>query len=51
MGRWPNLFIVGAPRAATTSLTEYLEGHPDVRTRGSKPSMDPKARELLRVYP
>jgi len=26
----PNLFIVGAPKAATTSLYEYLNGQPDV---------------------
>ena len=28
--RRPNLFIVGAPKAGTTSLYEYLRGHPDV---------------------
>ncbi len=28
--KWPNLFIVGAARAGTTSLYEYLKGHPDV---------------------
>jgi hypothetical protein len=28
--RRPNLFIVGAPKCGTTSLYEYLEGHPDV---------------------
>lgn len=27
---WPNLFIVGAAKAGTTSLYEYLRGHPDV---------------------
>ena len=26
----PNLFIVGAPKSGTTSLYEYLSGHPDV---------------------
>src|SRR4051812_16580249 len=26
----PNLFIVGAPKAATTSLYDYLSGHPEV---------------------
>jgi hypothetical protein len=26
----PNLFIVGAPKAGTTSLYDYLAGHPDV---------------------
>ncbi len=28
--RWPNFFIVGAPRAGTTSLYHYLRGHPDI---------------------
>jgi hypothetical protein len=28
--RRPNLFIIGAPKAGTTSLYEYLRGHPDV---------------------
>lgn len=27
---WPNLFIVGAPRAGTTSLYHYLRAHPQV---------------------
>jgi len=27
---WPNLFIVGAAKAGTTSLYAYLRGHPDV---------------------
>jgi hypothetical protein len=27
---WPNLFIVGAGRAGTTSLAEYLGQHPDI---------------------
>jgi hypothetical protein len=27
---WPNLFIVGAPKSGTTSLFEYLSGHPQV---------------------
>jgi len=26
----PNLFIIGAPKSGTTSLYEYLAGHPDV---------------------
>jgi len=26
----PNLFIVGAPKAGTTSLYEYLAGHPQI---------------------
>lgn len=28
--RTPNLFIVGAPKSGTTSLYEYLKGHPEV---------------------
>jgi sulfotransferase family protein len=28
--RRPNFFILGAPKSGTTSLYEYLEGHPDV---------------------
>jgi hypothetical protein len=28
--RWPNLFIVGTPRAGTTSLWHYLGGHPEI---------------------
>jgi hypothetical protein len=28
--RVPNLFIVGAPKSGTTSMYEYLRGHPDV---------------------
>lgn len=28
--RWPNAFIVGAPKAGTTSLFRYLEQHPEV---------------------
>ena len=30
MERWPNFFIVGAPRAGTTSLHEYLNKIPDI---------------------
>ena len=30
MQRWPNLFIVGAAKAGTTSLAYYLQQHPDV---------------------
>src|SRR3954465_5413568 len=26
---WPNLFIVGAPKAGTTSLHTYIAGHRD----------------------
>jgi len=28
--RWPNLFIVGAPKSGTTSLYHWLKEHPDV---------------------
>jgi hypothetical protein len=28
--RWPNLFIVGAAKAGTTSLHDYLDQHPEV---------------------
>ena len=28
--RWPNLFIVGAPKGGTTTLWRYLDQHPDV---------------------
>jgi len=30
MERWPNFFIVGAPRSGTTSLYEYLKDVPEV---------------------
>ena len=30
MTHTPNLFIVGAPKSGTTSLYEYLKGHPQV---------------------
>jgi len=30
MERWPNFFIVGAPRAGTTSLYEYLKNVPGI---------------------
>ncbi|CAN5715668.1 hypothetical protein BH24CHL5_BH24CHL5_06540 [soil metagenome] len=30
MTRVPNLFIVGAPKSGTTSLYEYLKGHPEI---------------------
>jgi hypothetical protein len=34
--RWPNLFIVGVPRAGTTSLWHYLGCHPDIFTAAVK---------------
>ncbi len=30
MAHTPNLFIIGAPKSGTTSLYEYLKGHPQV---------------------
>ena len=30
MNKWPNLFIVGAPKAGTHSLYEYLNQHPSI---------------------
>ncbi len=30
MENWPNFFIVGAPKAGTTSLREYLIQHPEI---------------------
>lgn len=30
MPEWPNLFVVGAPKAGTTSLHRYLDQHPDI---------------------
>ena len=30
MSSWPNLFVVGAAKAGTTSLWRYLAAHPDV---------------------
>jgi len=30
MEKWPNLFIVGVPRAGTTSIYEYLKGIPGI---------------------
>jgi hypothetical protein len=28
--RWPDFYVVGAPKAGTTSLYEYLAGHPGI---------------------
>ena len=30
MTRFPNLFIIGAPKSGTTSLYHYLSGHPEI---------------------
>ena len=35
-GSWPNLFIVGAPKAGTTALYAYLKQHPGVFMSGVK---------------
>jgi hypothetical protein len=39
MARRPDLFIVGAPKAGTTSLYEYLDEHPDVYMSAVKEPM------------
>jgi hypothetical protein len=36
MERWPDFFIVGAPRAGTTTLYHWLRGHPDIFMPGVK---------------
>jgi hypothetical protein len=30
MSRLPNFFVVGAPKAGTTSLYHYLDQHPEI---------------------
>lgn len=30
MPQWPNLFVIGAAKAGTTSLHQILDGHPDI---------------------
>lgn len=30
MSRYPNLFIVGAPKSGTTAMAKYLNSHPDI---------------------
>lgn len=40
----PDLFIVGAPKAGTTSLYEYLKGHPQVFMSPAKEQ--PPRREM-----
>jgi hypothetical protein len=34
--RWPNLFLVGTPKAGTTSLWHYLGAHPEIHLGGLK---------------
>lgn len=36
MGRWPNLLIIGAHKAGTTSLHRYLDLHPDIQMSSHK---------------
>jgi hypothetical protein len=35
-GRWPNLLIIGAHKAGTTSLHRYLSVHPDIQMSSEK---------------
>jgi hypothetical protein len=35
-GRWPNLLIIGAHKAGTTSLHRYLAAHPDIQMSDHK---------------
>lgn len=35
-GRWPTLLIIGAHKAGTTSLYEYLNAHPEIRLSAEK---------------
>ena len=45
MAEWPNLFVVGAPRAGTTSLWAYLGQNPDVlMARMKEPNFFTKMR-------
>ena len=39
MPRKPDLFIVGAPKSGTTSMYEYLSGHPDIYMSPNKEPM------------
>lgn len=59
---WPNFFLVGAARAATTSLWEWLRGHPEIYMSplkethffaSGKPQVVPvirSEREYLRLF-
>ncbi|MDQ3821894.1 MAG: sulfotransferase [Actinomycetota bacterium] len=48
---WPNLFVVGAARAGTTSLLRYLGEHPDVfMTRFKEPHFFSRHRPSLAPY-
>lgn len=35
-GRWPTLLIIGAHKAGTTSLYQYLDAHPEIRLSSQK---------------
>lgn len=35
-GAWPNFFLIGAAKSATTSLHAFLDGHPDVAMAAGK---------------
>ena len=37
MMNYPNLYIVGAPKAGTTSLYHYLSQHPDIAIPDKEP--------------
>jgi len=44
--RWPDLFVIGAAKCGTTSLYEYLRGHPEIYM---SPAKEPRyfSRELV----
>jgi hypothetical protein len=46
---WPNFFVVGAPKAGTTSLYEYMKAHPQVFLSDVKEPkyFAPQARERV----
>ena len=46
MSRRPDTFIVGFPKCATTSLYEYLKGHPDIYM---SPAKEPRYFAQARV--
>jgi hypothetical protein len=35
-GQWPNLFVIGAHKAGTTSFHNYLDTHPDIQMSADK---------------
>lgn len=46
--QWPNLFVVGAPKAGTTSLWRYLGEHPDIYM---SPVKEPSFFSKRRTHP